>query len=222
MKKLLLISLVGALALNLSSTATQAYEGGWHDGGGWHDHDINHFHERDIGYWRGGHWDHRYYNGRDGWWWVVGGQYYFYPAAVYPYPDPYRPPVVVAQPGVNAQYWYCANPSGYYPYVPECAVQWQPVGASASAAPAPQPVVAPQPAPTSQREMDDRQLNAFGAELESIHGAGALKKVKNLQKRVAAFHQTLFEHHYNAMDILNDTEKLENRIQDRKEELEGK
>jgi hypothetical protein len=100
------------------------------------DGDIHHFQGRDFERWRGGAWFHGPHGGRDGWWWVVGPDFYFYPAPVYPYPDPYTPPVVAVAPPVApapapaAQTWYyCANPQGYYPYVPQCAVAWQAVPA---------------------------------------------------------------------------------------------
>ncbi|HUB94674.1 MAG TPA: hypothetical protein VL993_02080, partial [Stellaceae bacterium] len=119
----------------------------WHDrgphfGGG----DIHHFADRDFGLWRGGHWFHGPYGGRVGWWWIVGDSWYFYPAPVYPYPDPYVPPVVTAAPVAPAgsSYWYyCSNPSGYYPYVPECGAPWQPVAAGAQAPVAAPPIVPP-------------------------------------------------------------------------------
>lgn len=98
------------------------------------DGDIHHFQGHDFERWRGGAWFHGPHGGRDGWWWVVGPDFYFYPAPVYPYPDPYTPPVVAVAPPVApapapaAQNWYyCANPQGYYPYVPQCAVPWQAV-----------------------------------------------------------------------------------------------
>ncbi|HUZ71675.1 MAG TPA: hypothetical protein VMU87_01710 [Stellaceae bacterium] len=71
------------------------------------------------------------FGGRLGWWWVVGPTWYFYPAPIYPYPypDPYVPPVVTAPPA--ATWYYCSNPAGYYPYVPQCPVPWQPVQAPA-------------------------------------------------------------------------------------------
>ena len=63
---------------------------------------------------------------------VVGG-----PAFYYPRPYVYAPPVVVAAPPVvvaapappvytqSAQYWYyCQNPAGYYPSVPQCPSGW--------------------------------------------------------------------------------------------------
>lgn len=89
--------------------------------------DIHHFRDHDLDYWRGGRWFHGPHEGRDGWWWIVGDSWYFYPAPVYPYPDPYLPPTVAPAPG--ATWYYCANPQGYYPYVAQCAVPWQPVPA---------------------------------------------------------------------------------------------
>lgn len=95
----------------------------------WHG-DIRRFHQYDLARWHGGHWARARHGGRFGWWWVVGPTWYFYPAPVYPYPDPYLPPVALASPQVAApsQYWYfCRDPQGYYPYVPQCRGPWQPV-----------------------------------------------------------------------------------------------
>ncbi len=94
--------------------------------------EIGRFHEHDMERWRGGHWHHGRHAGRLGWWWIVGGAWYFYPLRVAPYPDPYRPPVVVVPPAPTPpQYWYyCTNPAGYYPYVAQCAVNWQRVPAT--------------------------------------------------------------------------------------------
>ena len=36
---------------------------------------------------------------RFGWWRVVGGLWYWYPTPIYPYPDPYTPPV--GRPGAH-------------------------------------------------------------------------------------------------------------------------
>jgi hypothetical protein len=97
-----------------------------------HDHwggDIHHFGDHDFARWRGGAWFNGFHDGRNGWWWVVGPDFYFYPAPVYPYPDPYVPPAMVPAPAAAATWYYCANPQGYYPYVPRCAVPWQPVPA---------------------------------------------------------------------------------------------
>ncbi len=104
----------------------------------WDEHrDIRHFRDHDLRVWRGGHWIHDRHDGRFGWWWVVGGAWYFYPAPVYPYPNPYVPPVVVAappRPDASPQYWYfCRSSNAYYPYVTSCPEGWMQV--------APQPVL---------------------------------------------------------------------------------
>ena len=98
-------------------------------GRGWHG-DIARFHDRDFGRWRGGAWRQGWHGGHFGWWWVVPGfGWYYYAAPIYPYPDPYLPPGG-APPVPAATYWYyCANPPGYYPYVPQCYGPWQPVPA---------------------------------------------------------------------------------------------
>ena len=94
------------------------------------DRDIRRFREHDIEVWRRGGWIHGNHNGRAGWWWVVNGNWYFYSAPVYPYPDPYVPPVV-ATPAPAGQYWYfCRNPQGYYPYISRCLVPWRAVPAT--------------------------------------------------------------------------------------------
>lgn len=101
----------------------------------WHG-DIRHFHEYDMPRWRSGRWYHGLHDGQHAWWWIAGGVWYFYPRPVYPYPDPYLPPVVVVpQPGPTPlappQYWYyCQNPEGYYPYVTQCPTGWQKVPAT--------------------------------------------------------------------------------------------
>lgn len=126
-----------ALALALPVLA-QADEHGRHEGGrgergheefrGWHG-DIHSFHEHDLDLWRGGRWYRGNHEGRFGWWWLVAGAWYFYPTPVYPYPDPYQPPVaIVAAPEPAAPphyYYYCNNPAGYYPYVARCLAPWQ-------------------------------------------------------------------------------------------------
>lgn len=97
--------------------------------------DIHRFHHHDYSVWRGGRWFRGAHGGRSGWWWVVGPSWYWYPAPIYPYPDPYLPPPLVASPppvpGAPPHYWYyCPNPSGYYPYVPRCFGNWERVPAS--------------------------------------------------------------------------------------------
>ena len=106
-----------------------------HRPGHWGGREIHRFHEHDLGVWRGGRWHHGRHDGRLGWWWIAAGIWYFYPSPVYPYPDPYTPPVVVApqttapaQP--STQFWYyCDSAKGYYPYVPSCPEAWRPVPA---------------------------------------------------------------------------------------------
>jgi len=116
--------------------------------------EMHHFHERDIHIWRAGAWYHGPYMGRIGWWWIVGGVYYFYPVPVYPYPDPYTPPVIGPGPVVMtppsapapvppmppaptmqaqnlpAVWYYCEASKTYYPYVSECAAGWKTVPAA--------------------------------------------------------------------------------------------
>jgi hypothetical protein len=59
----------------------------------------HHYYVHDFDRWHGGHWFHGGHGGRDGWWWIIGDSWYYYPAPVYPYPDPYALPMVVAPPG---------------------------------------------------------------------------------------------------------------------------
>jgi hypothetical protein len=114
----------------------------------WADHhdehfhgDIGHFHEHDWALWRGGRWHHVAHDGRLGWWWVAGGVWYFYPAPVYPYPDPYAPPVVTVAPRPSAappppapqSWYYCEAARGYFPYVPSCPGGWRAVPATPGA-----------------------------------------------------------------------------------------
>ncbi len=118
---------------------------------GWHG-DIRHFERHDARHWHSGAWRHGHHGNRLGWWWVVGGLSYAYARPVYPYPDPYRPSVVVIEqpappvvyqapppapsmPPVAApapvQYWYyCEGAKGYYPYVPACPTGWSKVPAT--------------------------------------------------------------------------------------------
>jgi hypothetical protein len=114
----------------------RGFEGGWHG-------EISRFHEHDLQRWSGGRWRHGKHDGRLGWWWIVGGAWYFYPIPVYPYPDPYQPPLAPLP--TPPQYWYyCANPAGYYPYVAQCLVNWQRVPATVAPAPMPPAPLPPQ------------------------------------------------------------------------------
>jgi hypothetical protein len=118
------------------------------------DLEIGRFHHHDHEIWRRGYWHQGWHDGRRGWWWVAGGLWYYYPAPVYPYPDPYRPPVVIVQnpsappaagPAPTQFWYYCEKPSGYYPYVPTCPTAWREVPAAPTAAPTtpPAPPAAP-------------------------------------------------------------------------------
>ena len=148
-----LATALGAITLALPARADEHRGGGreegrfhgpehFYVGGRWHG-GIERFHEHDYHVWREGHWEHDFHDGRYGWWWATGGLWYFYPAPVYPYPDPYVPPVVVAPvapapappPAPAAppppQYWYyCESAGGYYPYVPVCPSGWRVVPAA--------------------------------------------------------------------------------------------
>ena len=106
-------------------------------------HGDRHFDRHGGRHGHSGVWRHGHHHGRLGWWWVVGGLWYLHPRPVYPYPDPYRPPVVVVEqpaspvvvqaPAVPApvQYWYyCEAAQGYYPYVPACPTGWSKVPAT--------------------------------------------------------------------------------------------
>lgn len=156
MKQIISGIMVGALlvtSIPVLADPDERYGEGYR-GGRWEGHEIHRFAERDMRIWRRGHWIHGRHGGRLGWWWVAAGIWYFYPAPVYPYPDPYTPPVtvineqppVVVAPQANvappppvaaqpqspppAQNWYyCDSAKGYYPYVPTCPEGWRTVPA---------------------------------------------------------------------------------------------
>jgi len=162
MKRSLTLTLAvsAAIAMTAQISLAEHQSHGWHEGGrheqseggrGWHG-DIRHFERHDLGHWRDGRWRHDRHGGHFGWWWVVGGIWYFYPAPVYPYPDPYVPPVVVQQPpDVVIQqappvsvpppsqagktqppqnWYYCESAQTYYPYVSSCPSGWKLVPAT--------------------------------------------------------------------------------------------
>ncbi|HXA46504.1 MAG TPA: YXWGXW repeat-containing protein [Burkholderiaceae bacterium] len=96
--------------------------------------------------WYGGHWEgerpgYRYVPAA---WVLVDGEWVFNAA----YWQPYAPAVIVqpapvvvqqappqyiqqspsAPPGLDPRFWYyCQDPAGYYPYVQNCSIAWQPV-----------------------------------------------------------------------------------------------
>lgn len=137
-----LILMAVFLAAALSAQAERPRHGG-HDG--WHG-DIARFPRHDMDRWRGGYWNHGWHDGHLGWWWVVAGAWYFYPQPVWPYPDPYRPPVVLvpAEPEpppiattqqVPQVWYYCESAQAYYPYVSSCPTGWKTVPATPPGAP---------------------------------------------------------------------------------------
>ncbi len=128
--KRVLLAVLGA-AILLPAVAATASAQAQHRRDEWRERDIHRFHERDFDRWRGGNWWHGRWGGRDGWWWTVGGIRYWYPAPIYPYPDPYAPPAAISAPPPRpTTYYYCDNPQGYYPYVPQCALPWRAVPAN--------------------------------------------------------------------------------------------
>jgi len=148
-------AVLGAMVFAQPSWADR-HEEGRHEEARFHG-DIARFHEHDWALWRGGRWYHASHGGRFGWWWVAGSVWYFYPAPVYPYPDPYEPPVAVivpqapatpAPPPPQPQNWYyCDASKGYYPYVPSCAAGWRVVPATPSPTPPMPTPAAPAAAP---------------------------------------------------------------------------
>lgn len=98
--------------------------------------DIRHFHRYDFDVWRGGHWVHGPHDGRLGWWWVIGTLWFFYPEPIYPYPNPYIPPIVAPPPSAPPQYWYfCEESNNYYPYVQQCPGGWKLIPATPATPP---------------------------------------------------------------------------------------
>jgi hypothetical protein len=91
--------------------------GGWgsgHSGGGWH------------GGHRGGHFHHGgggVFIGTGPWWW---GPPYYPPPYWFDQPVFFGEPIEYIQP--SPPYWYyCEDPPGYYPYVPQCTTPWRPI-----------------------------------------------------------------------------------------------
>jgi hypothetical protein len=102
--------------------------GGFHAGGGFHAAALGGFHGGFRGFngvgmggvERGQAWHDRAY-GRNGDWGWGYDPYLWSDDGVYDGDD-------AASPSAS-QYWYCANPAGYYPSVTQCSVSWQAVPA---------------------------------------------------------------------------------------------
>jgi hypothetical protein len=119
--------------------------GGFH-GGGFHAGGFGGFHgggfhagfpgmHNGFGHVNGGHWDHGWHNGRYGWWGADGLGWNYYPYSSWGYPDYYGTypdygTYDYTQPNASQTWYYCSDPSGYYPYVTQCSTGWQAVPAS--------------------------------------------------------------------------------------------
>jgi surface antigen len=187
------------LALVVAATGMGvAHADGWGHDGRWGDRDGRHFvadgrggdrgrwsgnrfrdrevwRHFDVDGWHRGRWNHGWHDGREGWWWIVGGLWYWYPSPIYPYPDPYRPPLAAVPP--PGQFWYyCRYPAGYYPYVAACRVRWQLVPAQPGI---PGPVVGEPPpsGPAMDQTTGGTILGAIGGGIAGAqfgHGSGKL------------------------------------------------
>jgi hypothetical protein len=73
------------------------------------------------------------------------------------------------------------------------------------------PVIA---TPLNQRQLDERQLGAFVNEYQHTNLADrhARRTLSTIAKHVEAFRQSLYQHNYNAMDILRESDNLEHSI----------
>lgn len=126
---------IGLLAAAAALIAAVASSAALADGG----------HRGYAGYYRHGHYGHGFYARaypRVGFGIYLGGPVWWGPRYYYPPPYYYYPPVVTApasppvyiergdsqpapDPGAANWWYYCANPSGYYPYVKQCPGGWQ-------------------------------------------------------------------------------------------------
>ncbi|MBS0392954.1 MAG: hypothetical protein JSR23_17710 [Proteobacteria bacterium] len=124
-------------------------------------YDVHGFSRPEFGRWSGGRWNHTCWGGRCGWWWATGGLWYFYGAPVYPYPLVVSPvtyaapvyypaqqaplePYTAGEAGLAPQptfSYYCDDPPGYYPAVPQCSTPWH--ESRTPAAPVPPPAANP-------------------------------------------------------------------------------
>jgi hypothetical protein len=94
-------------------------------------HDFAHFTAQERTTWQAGWWHHGWWHGRWGWWWFAGGFWWWYDTPIYPWPT-YISETYYVEPTYETGYgnwYYCANPPGYYPYVQYCNGPWQPVPA---------------------------------------------------------------------------------------------
>ena len=93
------------------------FHGGFHDHGGSHDH----------------HGFHRHHHFHGGFGIFLGPVWGPWPYDYYPPPTYFNqePPAYIDQ--AQSFWYYCPNPSGYYPYIQSCPEPWQHVPADSQA-----------------------------------------------------------------------------------------
>src|SRR4051794_12485791 len=92
---------------------------------------VNRFNPRERALWSHGRWRHGRWHGRLGWGGWANGGWVFYNAPIYPYPDYVSADYydVPASDDAGDYWYYCRDPEGYYPYVRNCHLSWEPVPA---------------------------------------------------------------------------------------------
>jgi hypothetical protein len=134
------IGLLAAVALAAAVASPVVLAGGGYRGG-YYGHGAYYGRGYYGGYYgRGYGYGFGVYLGGPGWWGPGYYPGYYYPPPYYAYPPavvtvPTTPPVYIERgeaqaapaPDQGSQNWwyYCANPSGYYPYVKQCPGGWQ-------------------------------------------------------------------------------------------------
>jgi len=107
--------------------------------------DFRHLPPAERALWTRGRWHHGCYRRICGWWWFTGGFWYWYLEPEFPYPDEISdydyedsddesapPEATPPRDRTGDVYYYCGDPSGYYPDVPTCNLPWQAVPATPS------------------------------------------------------------------------------------------
>jgi hypothetical protein len=170
-------------------------------------------------HWRAGNWYNGYHAGHNGWWWIVDGNWTYYPSPSYPFPDPaaavptdaapvvVETPAPVAAPAADAQavnHYYCPDPVGYYPSVPQCNAEWQKVDSDPSTG-----------APINETQAADAQeFQTLSSMFDAIDPTGqqAPAKLSELTNEISAYRQALYRRAYNAMALLEKAEILQHHV----------
>jgi hypothetical protein len=120
---LLVAAIVCVAIVSRPTPAHAAHGGGGGHGGGFHGAGFHGggFGGVHSGGFGGGFHSGGFRNGYHGW---HGGGYWGYDPYIYGSDDP-----LYDNQSTAPQSWYCTNPAGYYPYVTQCSVAWQPVRA---------------------------------------------------------------------------------------------